>query len=774
MKHAFVFCLIILLMPHRSSAQREADVVALYEALSHPTLDENGAATIDDILLIRGAQEILLKKGTLRLMAPASNRTFGAVFIGQGTYTLIPPTSLEREEFERQTSYKLLNGKYDFTFDRAVFWFHDTLLRELGSGIHYGKKEIERSEKEAVERSLKYATDKSNENVLYHLSTELLEPDPKPYLFAHFFLPEKKEIFLTYDVRRFEEVAIHKPPYEAITGSVYWLQLLNSFHLLEEYSTASEYELVREEKRRYEFISNTITLSIENGGRTSGRATLHARAMRPNQSTMNFILDPTLTIDSITTTTGQRINFHRNEHAWEGILALPQQDSLDYHLSFSYNGDFLKPFNKAGYSLRVGNRFVQTSGIAGSFYELSSASGWYPTQPGIDHMTFDVTYRVPNDMKLVGAGKKLTDAIVGDYSISRYQIHTPSLNNSFSLGFFKEERFQADSSLPIITLYDIGGGEPEKVVKDIANSVKLFSFLFGKPDMDELRATPGPLIHGEAHPGLIQLPWFEEYVGNDKKKTIIGRPHEVAHMWWGVGVGSKSYHDWWLAEAFSQYSALLYARFVLNKDDAMFEKLKEWREKITGARKFALGSGPKLGSVWLGYRASSSQTPNDYSLSTYLKGALAVHMLRMMLLDLSTFEEHSFKSLMAEFYQTYRGKEATTYDFMKMTEKYTGIDMRWFFDQWIYGTEIPTLKCGKTVTKTPEGKYTLKLTVEQKDVTKPFVLYPLVEIKYPAGRSGRVRLAIDQMQNEFTYVLDQEPETVTFNVMESLLCNIEE
>jgi aminopeptidase N len=146
----------------------------------------------------------------------------------------------------------------------------------------------------------------------------------------------------------------------------------------------------------------------------------------------------------------------------------------------------------------------------------------------------------------------------------------------------------------------------------------------------------------------------------------------------------------------------------------------------------------------------------------------------MMLVDLTTYKEDKFKALMSDFYTTYRDSTASTSDFRKIVEKHVGGDMRWFFDQWIYGTEVPTLKCTKKITKMPTGKINLTITVEQKNVSKPFILVLPFEINYNDGSKAAARLTIDGMKKEFSYILDREPSTVIFDRMESLLCPIEE
>ncbi len=193
---------ILLLLPGLSLSRHQVyqgetsvDVSALYDSLSHPLLEKNYALKMSDNFILRGGQGISLKDGILRLAAPVQGKRFVAVFSGNGTFTLALPTPLECAEFEQQTSNTLHHGSYLFTFKRAVSGPR-IVYSQTHRRIPLSDQDVDRKEEEALDRSLKYATDKVNENVLFHLITERLEHNPQPYLFAHFFLMDGKEIFL--------------------------------------------------------------------------------------------------------------------------------------------------------------------------------------------------------------------------------------------------------------------------------------------------------------------------------------------------------------------------------------------------------------------------------------------------------------------------------------------------------------------------------------------------------------------------------------------------
>ena len=64
--------------------------------------------------------------------------------------------------------------------------------------------------------------------------------------------------------------------------------------------------------------------------------------------------------------------------------------------------------------------------------------------------------------------------------------------------------------------------------------------------------------------------------------------HEIAHQWWGHGVGWENYHDQWLSEGFAQYFATLYANKFRGDDvfQGVLKRMRRWaiNESDQGSR----------------------------------------------------------------------------------------------------------------------------------------------------------------------------------------------
>jgi hypothetical protein len=159
--------------------------------------------------------------------------------------------------------------------------------------------------------------------------------------------------------------------------------------------------------------------------------------------------------------------------------------------------------------------------------------------------------------------------------------------------------------------------------------------------------------------------------------------HEIAHQWWGQGVGWKNYHEQWLSEGFAQYFAALYAE--RDRGDEVF------RGMLRQMRRWSIEQSSQ-GPVYLGYRLGHIKSDGRvFRAVVYNKGAMVLHMLRRLVGD------EKFFSGMRQFYATWRFRKAGTDDFRVVMEKVTGMPLSAFFDGWIYGSSIPVIGFSSTI-----------------------------------------------------------------------------
>ena len=97
------------------------------------------------------------------------------------------------------------------------------------------------------------------------------------------------------------------------------------------------------------------------------------------------------------------------------------------------------------------------------------------------------------------------------------------------------------------------------------------------------------------------------------------------------------------------------------------------------------------GPIVLGTRLENSQEPRAWRSITYGKGSWIIQMLRQRMGD------ERFLSMLAELTKRYDSKPIATEDFRALAAEFLppksdDPKLETFFDQWVYGTGIPSLK----------------------------------------------------------------------------------
>ena len=257
---------------------------------------------------------------------------------------------------------------------------------------------------------------------------------------------------------------------------------------------------------------------------------------------------------------------------------------------------------------------------------------------------------------------------------------------------------------------------------------------------------------GQSWPGLVWLPtcsFFDTTVrhglgldwGDRGYWKSVG-PHEVAHQWWGHGVGFNSYRDQWMSEGFADMSASLFLQMVEKNPKKFIEFWNDERELLLERNKEgfrAIDAGP----LTMGYRLSN--TRSGYDLTRHLiypKGAYILHMIRMMMWDRRDGDQN-FKATMRDFVQTYANRAATTEDFKAILEKHMTPEMDlernhkmdWFFNEYVYGMALPTYKLDYSFDKNQDGDVVFGLKLSQSNVNENFRMLVPIYLELADGRT---------------------------------------
>jgi hypothetical protein len=417
---------------------------------------------------------------------------------------------------------------------------------------------------------------------------------------------------------------------------------------------------------------------------------------------------------------------------------------------------------------------------------------WLPLhQEGEARSTYDLTFHHPADLQLASIHERISTLTKAGITTSRWVCDRPVQYACFNLGFMKEHQVKA-KGIPEVTVLisseqhgelaralaedAIGSGKDmeKQVGADVANSLAFFEGVYGPLPVKHLFATETPVPHGESFPGMIAL-----YTGTFQTNQRYGenelfRSHEVAHQWWPYGVGVRTYHDYWLSEGFAEFSALWFLQTSDRTAKRYFDMLEEWRKDIVQGQRQKLGTGLRIAPTWLGPRAAVNSGEGAYQTAIYEKGAWILHMLRNLTLDLNTMSDDRFRATMKDYYETYRGRDASTQDFRRVAEKHAGQDLGWFFKQWVYGTDVPAYRFSWKAEPAAAGKFKVRCRIEQREVPESFRMSVPILIDFGDRGHARFRAEVTGPTTEIELPpLDAAPKRMVFNDLASVLCEVE-
>jgi aminopeptidase N len=165
--------------------------------------------------------------------------------------------------------------------------------------------------------------------------------------------------------------------------------------------------------------------------------------------------------------------------------------------------------------------------------------------------------------------------------------------------------------------------------------------------------------------------------------------------------------------------------------------------------------------VVFGARLENSQAPSAYRAITYGKGTWILQMLRRRMGD------ERFLAMLAEMIKRYDHRDITSEGFRELAAEFLppraeDPKLETFFEQWVYGTGIPSLKLAWTV-KGAAPALRLVGTLTQSGVEDDFSTLAPVEIQVARGQTITRWVRTGDGPVTFTVPLQQPPVKVTLD-----------
>src|SRR5579862_1797951 len=406
-----------------------------YQALRGVTLSGE-AVSVTNVDLKRDAGTFHLHSGTVCFAAPVQGKVTGAVFSGDGNFVLDPGVASERN------SLKLLTKEDEFSekFEHLVLRFTDSTYDELKKAGTTGASNCDAGLLRDSQHTTRHVL---KENMEARLLEEVMSPAPRPYFvaFIHGKHYNGKEIYeIDPDIGRFH---VNFSTYDE-NKMGQWA----SFSVSDARARSSFGKPIHIEHQE-------LDTTLEKNANLSGKSVTTFVAERNGLRVVPFNLFRPLRVQSVTAE-GQPLSFIQEDKNEDGnfavILPKPLSAGDKYTITTVYGG----------------KQAVSNEG-GGNYFPIAR-DDWYPNNPGGafgEYATYDMTFRIPKNMKMAATGVLVSESNQGGQNVSVWKSEKPQTVAGFCFGRFQTE--QAKLSKPEYAIESYANSEPP----DWVSSLKL-------------------------------------------------------------------------------------------------------------------------------------------------------------------------------------------------------------------------------------------------------------------------------------------------------------
>ena len=364
-----------------------------------------------------------------------------------------------------------------------------------------------------------------------------------------------------------------------------------------------------------------------------------------------------LTVDSVVEGK-QTLTFTQTNHRLG--IAMPKSKNRDRRISIEYHG-----------SPKRGIRFFPDRM---QVYTVFSTSHWMVCDDDPDERA-SLTTRliVPADLTTVGNGRFVTKRTLPDGKLEhRWQEDrdVPSYTYGFVAGRFRSVTEKAALPELVYIGEQYSADDLRRVFRDTADMVAFYENRSGVkyPGASYTQV----LAAGGVEQEMSGFTALREKYGQDvltNESDIWLGAHELAHQWWGIGVGCQAWTHFWLNEGMASFMADAYKEHRFGRAEYLkeIEAAQKLYEKVRDAGKDRSLVFPD----WL------NPSREDRTL-VYDKGAYVLHLLR------AEMGEEAFWDGLRSYTRKYFGKSVTTGDFQSAMQQATKKDLSPFFKKWVY------------------------------------------------------------------------------------------
>ena len=786
-------------VPTPAAASPNADPT--YQQLRRSQLSDVTLA-VHDFVLRREAGTFTFHSGTFSMLAPVNGKITGAVFLGDGSFTVVPPSAAE----QRSLSLLTKEARMEETFNELVLRFTDGTADEIqkaGTPAPTGGN---------AGAALDHVNTALRKHLHYNLHARILRDvlgTGRSGLFVAFVKGRKYDGRMLYivDPSGLRDFLSSGDDVALLTWDESKYGIWVSFRL----SSAGRGEAFKIDHQK-------LDTSIEKSGRLNGNATTALTARFSGVRVLDFDLFPSLRVQSVSDLEGHPLAYIQENKDEDPDFAVILPRALEAGEQFTFR------------TVYSGKEAVRNEG--GDNYYPVARSSWYPSRGFGDYVTYEMTFHIPKGMTMVATGNRVREINEGGENLSEWRTEAPQAVAGFNFGRFKHKEVKLDKLGFVVEAY--ANQEQPGVVQSLFNSsaeppqnpfagnadnllrggavgnlnttamldkalaegqlaVELYTDYFGPSSYKRLAITQQTAFgYGQSWPTLVYLPisyFFDStarhglHMDDPRGYFKVVGPHEVAHQWWGHTVGFDNYRDQWMSEGFADFSASLFIQLIQKNNSEFVKFWNDERDLLLEKNKEGFRA-IDVGPLTQGYRLATTKSGFDVPRRLiYPKGAYVLHMIRMMMWN-ARIGDSAFKNMMQDFVKTYANRSATTEDFKAAVEKHMtpGMDLRgnhtmdWFFDEYVYGTALPSYKLDYSFSQSGSDVI-MDMHLTQWGVDDKFSMLVPIYLELADGRMVRLGAAgltgnqtVDRKVSLAGVGIKDKPKRAMLNYFDDVLC----
>ena len=364
-----------------------------------------------------------------------------------------------------------------------------------------------------------------------------------------------------------------------------------------------------------------------------------------------------------------------------------------------------------------------------------------------DFGTFDVKITLPKNYVIGATGVQTSDTDNGN-GTKTVSFHAEDVHDFAWTADpnFKVVEDHFDGSVGPVKIrlltYDSHKSSWQPYISCVKESMKRFDDWYGPYPYAQLTVVDPP--HGGGEAGGMEYPTFITgdsgwFIPKGIHLIDLVTEHEFGHQYWYGMVATNEFENGWLDEGINSYTEVKVLDNMYGENASSINLL--------GAQ---LGERELQRMEYVDVADTdplSRPSYTDMSMDTY--GGVTYGKTATMLISLEAIlGEQTLRNALHTYFMRYRFTHPTQEDFMRTVDEVAGQDLKWYWDQAVYGTQVLDYEVERA-DSTPTNWYDQNATEKKGETTyetqvilhrKGEFIFPVeVEVKFDNGESIRER-----------------------------------